>query len=112
MLFIGVFPQRIHTPEPIRPPRKAFHHPPVAEHMTLASGMGPDDIPRKIVGSRIHRNIPEFKESSMYMKQSMMKDAALFMGRSFRVGWGPGWTLVHSGCTLTKDVTGKSPWFW
>ena len=22
-------------------------------------------------------------------------DAGLFMGRSFRVGWGPGWTLAH-----------------
>ena len=28
-------------------------------------------------------------------------DAALFTGRSFRVGWGPGWTLVHCGDGLS-----------
>lgn len=28
---------------------------------------------------------------------SFYGDASLFMGRSFRVGWGPNWTLLH--CT-------------
>lgn len=28
----------------------------------------------------------------------MAADAGLFLGRSFRVGWGPNWTLSHSGC--------------
>lgn len=27
----------------------------------------------------------------------MLADAATFLGRSFRVGWGPNWTLYHSG---------------
>ena len=27
-------------------------------------------------------------------------DAGLFLGRSFRVGWGPNWTLSHSGSTI------------
>ncbi|KAL3043126.1 hypothetical protein OYC64_020945 [Pagothenia borchgrevinki] len=30
-------------------------------------------------------------------------DAALFRGRSFRVGWGPGWTLVHSGERVSSE---------
>lgn len=30
-------------------------------------------------------------------------DMGAFMGRSFRVGWGPGWTLAHTGPTLSLD---------
>lgn len=30
-------------------------------------------------------------------------DAGLFAGRSFRVGWGPGWTLVHCGERLGSE---------
>lgn len=70
--------------------------------MPLASGMKPDDLPRKIVGSRVQRSIPEFENSLMYDKQYMLKDAALFKGRSFRVGWGPGGTLVHCGKTISE----------
>ncbi|XP_060070181.1 nuclear pore complex protein Nup98-Nup96-like isoform X2 [Ylistrum balloti] len=101
----GMFPPRIHTPEPIRPAKKNFQYPPVAEHMTLASGMKPEDFPQKIVGSRVQREIPEYSKSEMYGKQSLIKDAALFMGRSFRVGWGPNWTLAHCGTPVTKDIT-------
>lgn len=28
---------------------------------------------------------------------SVMCDASLMLGKSFRVGWGPGWSFVHSG---------------
>ncbi|XP_058271327.1 nuclear pore complex protein Nup98-Nup96 isoform X2 [Hemibagrus wyckioides] len=50
-------------------------------------------------------------------KGRLLLDAALYMGRSFRVGWGPNWTLVHCGKPLvtseeskdqTKDVLGFS----
>uniref|UniRef100_A0A4W5NGM8 Nuclear pore complex protein Nup98-Nup96 n=1 Tax=Hucho hucho TaxID=62062 RepID=A0A4W5NGM8_9TELE len=34
-------------------------------------------------------------------KGRLLMDAALFTGRSFRVGWGPGWTLVHCGDGLS-----------
>ncbi|XP_061106548.1 nuclear pore complex protein Nup98-Nup96 isoform X2 [Conger conger] len=30
-------------------------------------------------------------------KGKLLMDAALFMGRSFRVGWGPNWALAHCG---------------
>ncbi|KAL6867200.1 hypothetical protein ACP4OV_015224 [Aristida adscensionis] len=35
-------------------------------------------------------------------------DAALFMGRSFRVGWGPNGILVHSGSLVNSPGTGLS----
>ncbi|KAL2080768.1 hypothetical protein ACEWY4_024561 [Coilia grayii] len=45
-------------------------------------------------------------------KCRLLMDAALFAGRSFRVGWGPGWRLAHSGEVLSgngaSDVT-KGP---
>jgi len=103
-----MFPPRIHTPEPIRPARKNnFQMPPVAEHMILESGLRPEDLPRKIIGSCIKRNIPDFEKSSMHGKQGMIKDAALFHGRAFRVGWGPGFTLVHAGTPITMEIQGK-----
>lgn len=103
---LGAFPPRIVTPEPIRPTKSKFHMPPVDEHLPLPSGMKSDDLPRRIVGSRIPRPIPDFQESAMYDKQDVIVDAALFHGRSFRVGWGPGWTLVHPGVTIAEQVTG------
>ena len=29
------------------------------------------------------------------------------MGQSFRVGWGPNWTLAHSGSQISNPSTGK-----
>ncbi|XP_063041599.1 nuclear pore complex protein Nup98-Nup96 isoform X2 [Engraulis encrasicolus] len=42
-------------------------------------------------------------------KCRLLMDAALFHGRSFRVGWGPGWKLVHSGQVLSGHGGGASP---
>lgn len=109
----SLFHSRILTPEPIRPSKPMYQPPPVAEHMPLASGMKPDDLPRKIVGSQVQRSIPEFENSLMYNKQCMLKDAALFKGCSFRVGWGPGGTLVHCGKTISKvQKEGNTVNFW
>ena len=92
------------APEPRRPQR--FAHPPLAEHMLLTSGVTQHDTPRKIVGSRVRREIPAVEESKMYQKQKLIMDAGCFMGRSFRVGWGPGWTLVHSGLSANTQQKG------
>ncbi|XP_048244213.1 nuclear pore complex protein Nup98-Nup96-like isoform X2 [Haliotis rufescens] len=92
----GLFSQKIIAPEARRPPQN-FGHPPLAEHMLLTSGLSQKDTPRKIVGSRVKRDIPPVSDSLMYKKQELIVDAGCLMGRSFRVGWGPGWTLVHSG---------------
>lgn len=32
----------------------------------------------------------------------LLMDAGLFVGRSFRVGWGPSWTLAHCGQRLSS----------
>ena len=36
-------------------------------------------------------------ESMVRGRSRTAADAGLFLGRSFRVGWGPNWTLCHSG---------------
>ena len=66
--------------------------------------MTPQDFQKKAVGTRVKRVIPPVKESYQYEKQAMFVDAGLFMGRSFRCGWGPGWTLAHCG-EVIKPVT-------
>lgn len=33
-------------------------------------------------------------------RSRLIADAGLFLGRSFRVGWGPNWTLSHSGVEI------------
>ncbi|PAN51343.1 hypothetical protein PAHAL_9G587000 [Panicum hallii] len=42
------------------------------------------------------------------MYANCVVDAALFMGRSFRVGWGPNGMLVHSGSLVNSPGTGLS----
>ncbi|CAN6313894.1 unnamed protein product [Urochloa humidicola] len=42
------------------------------------------------------------------MYTNCVVDAALFMGRSFRVGWGPNGMLVHSGSLVSSPGTGLS----
>ncbi len=42
-------------------------------------------------------------DSSMKGREHLIADLGLFMGRSFRVGWGPHWTLSHSGLQLSQS---------
>lgn len=41
-------------------------------------------------------------------KTSNVADAGLMMGRSFRVGWGPNWTLAHSGFQISHSADSRS----
>ena len=50
-------------------------------------------------------HVVPLSESVVNKKQNFLADAALVMGRSFRVGWGPNWTLVHSGKAVGKAKT-------
>ena len=75
--------------------------------MILASGMTPQDFQKKPVNTRVTRVIPLTQESYQYEKQALFADAGLFMGRSFRVGWGPGWTLAHCGDTIQPVEKGE-----
>ncbi|XP_035288063.1 nuclear pore complex protein Nup98-Nup96 isoform X2 [Anguilla anguilla] len=54
---------------------------------TVGTQRQPDLVP---AGSSVARD-----------KGKLLMDAALFMGRCFRVGWGPNWTLAHCGDPLS-----------
>uniref|UniRef100_H3CQG4 Nuclear pore complex protein Nup98-Nup96 n=1 Tax=Tetraodon nigroviridis TaxID=99883 RepID=H3CQG4_TETNG len=58
--------------------------------------------PVKTVGMRRLGGPIPIKESIAQGKGSLLMDAGLFAGRSFRVGWGPGWTLAHCGDRLSS----------
>lgn len=41
-------------------------------------------------------------------RERCLCDHGLFLGRSFRVGWGPNWTLAHSGCLVSPSSPSKA----
>lgn len=55
------------------------------------------EVPLKTVGIRRQPGLVPLEKSITYGKGKLLMDMALFMGRSFRVGWGPNWTLANSG---------------
>ncbi|XP_061485203.1 nuclear pore complex protein Nup98-Nup96 isoform X2 [Rhineura floridana] len=76
---------------------------PLASAFTMPSSV--PDVPLKTVGIRRQPGLVPLEKSVAHGKGRLLKDMALFMGRSFRVGWGPNWILVHSGeqlSTLTE----------
>lgn len=62
------------------------------------------EAPLKTVGVRRHPGLVPLEKSVTYGKGRLLKDMALFAGRSFRVGWGPRWVLVHSGEQLSTQL--------
>lgn len=56
----------------------------------------------KTVGVRRLGGPVPLKKSVTQGKVKYLMDAGLFAGRSFRVGWGPGWTLAHCGHRLSS----------
>nr|XP_045624502.1 nuclear pore complex protein Nup98-Nup96-like isoform X1 [Procambarus clarkii]XP_045624503.1 nuclear pore complex protein Nup98-Nup96-like isoform X1 [Procambarus clarkii]XP_045624504.1 nuclear pore complex protein Nup98-Nup96-like isoform X1 [Procambarus clarkii]XP_045624506.1 nuclear pore complex protein Nup98-Nup96-like isoform X1 [Procambarus clarkii]XP_045624507.1 nuclear pore complex protein Nup98-Nup96-like isoform X1 [Procambarus clarkii]XP_045624508.1 nuclear pore complex protein N len=48
--------------------------------------------------------IVPFASSLMYGLDHCLSDMGAFMGRSFRVGWGPCWNLVHAGTPLASTT--------
>ncbi|KAJ7320252.1 hypothetical protein JRQ81_019763 [Phrynocephalus forsythii] len=64
--------------------------------------------PLKTVGVRRCLGLVPLEKSVAFGKGRLLKDMALFVGRSFRVGWGPRWLLVHSGEQLsTRPEAGE-----
>ena len=90
-----------------QPVARPFVAAPTPEHKLMPSGMPQEHKIRKVVGSRIKRAILAFEDSVMYNEQRMSMDAGLFHGRTFRVGWGPGHTLVHCGAPLQAQQSSK-----
>lgn len=63
----------------------------------------------KTVGVRRQQALVPRDRSITYGKGKLLMDMALFMGRSFRVGWGPNWTLVNSGDRLSRSSETEDP---
>ncbi|XP_058519473.1 nuclear pore complex protein Nup98-Nup96 isoform X5 [Ochotona princeps] len=59
------------------------------------------EIQLKTVGTRRQPGLVPLEKSITYGKGKLLMDMALFMGRSFRIGWGPNWTLANSGEQLS-----------
>ncbi|XP_052617281.1 nuclear pore complex protein Nup98-Nup96 isoform X6 [Peromyscus californicus insignis] len=55
------------------------------------------EVQLKTVGIRRQPGLVPLEKSVTYGKGKLLMDMALFMGRSFRVGWGPNWILANSG---------------
>ncbi|KAI0792317.1 nuclear protein 96-domain-containing protein [Abortiporus biennis] len=51
----------------------------------------------------------EFARSTPFMHESALIDSGLSLGRSFRVGWGPGGKLVHIGSLCAPSSKPSSP---
>ncbi|XP_070605466.1 nuclear pore complex protein Nup98-Nup96-like isoform X1 [Erythrolamprus reginae] len=83
----------------------ALQAPPWAAVSPLASAFvlphSAPEVPLKTVGVRRQAGLVPLQRSVAYGKGRLLKDMALFMGRSFRVGWGPNWLLAHSGDRLS-----------
>lgn len=78
--------------------------------MMLPSSIGSAmDIGIKVVGARNQFGLVPKKDSLVSGKENLIADAGLMTGRSFRVGWGPGFVLVHSGTPLGKRETKPAP---
>ncbi|XP_005161496.1 nuclear pore complex protein Nup98-Nup96 isoform X1 [Danio rerio] len=68
----------------------------------------PEPTLRTVGARRLGGPVP-LEASITLGKGRLLMDAALFRGRSFRVGWGPNWTLVHSGDQLSVTHPVKEP---
>uniref|UniRef100_A0A803XWG8 Nuclear pore complex protein Nup98-Nup96 n=1 Tax=Meleagris gallopavo TaxID=9103 RepID=A0A803XWG8_MELGA len=59
------------------------------------------EVQMRTVGVRRQQGLVPLESSITYGKGKLLMDMALFMGRAFRVGWGPNWTLVNCGDQLS-----------
>uniref|UniRef100_A0A3B4AT94 Nuclear pore complex protein Nup98-Nup96 n=1 Tax=Periophthalmus magnuspinnatus TaxID=409849 RepID=A0A3B4AT94_9GOBI len=93
------------TGPPLWTPPKSLAPPslPSLPSITSLASRPQENLKIRTVGARRLGGPVPLKESVTYSKGSLLMDAGLFHGRSFRVGWGPGWTLVHSGQTLSAE---------
>ncbi|XP_010143933.1 PREDICTED: nuclear pore complex protein Nup98-Nup96, partial [Buceros rhinoceros silvestris] len=67
------------------------------------------EVQVKTVGVRRQQGLVPLEQSITHGKGKLLMDMGLFMGRSFRVGWGPNWTLVHCGDRLSASSETEDP---
>ncbi|KAM6907662.1 nuclear pore complex protein Nup98-Nup96 [Xenentodon cancila] len=110
----GLFAQLSESPHPLLPSSRAS--PAVAEPSRSSQWKGPGPssflLPPKTpepsirtVGIRRLGGPVPLKESVTRGKGGLLMDTGLFTTRSFRVGWGPGWTLAHCGISLSSPTS-------
>ncbi|XP_036181046.1 nuclear pore complex protein Nup98-Nup96 isoform X10 [Myotis myotis] len=73
--------------------------PPLTSVFTVPSPV--PEVQLKTVGTRRQPGLVALEKSVTYGRGKLLMDMALFMGRSFRVGWGPNWTLANTGEQLS-----------
>ncbi|KAF7643759.1 hypothetical protein LDENG_00234110 [Lucifuga dentata] len=109
--------QRSDSPKPPPPPPLSRASPAMVEssrpglHWTGSGSASFLTPPRaaepsiRTVGVRRLGGPVPLKDSVTVGKGGLLMDVGLFAGRSFRVGWGPGWTLAHCGQRLSQPAT-------
>nr|XP_005886703.1 PREDICTED: nuclear pore complex protein Nup98-Nup96 isoform X2 [Bos mutus] len=85
------------------PPTSPWSVPPPLTSVFTVPSPAPE-FQLKTVGTRRQPGLVPLKKSVTYGKGKLLMDMALFMGRSFRVGWGPNWTLANSGEQLSGSL--------
>uniref|UniRef100_A0A3Q0SAE5 Nuclear pore complex protein Nup98-Nup96 n=1 Tax=Amphilophus citrinellus TaxID=61819 RepID=A0A3Q0SAE5_AMPCI len=110
----GLLSQLSDSPRPLLPPSRSS--PAVVEPSRSLQWVGPGPSPfvlpsrtpepsiRTVGVRRLGGPVP-LKESITHGKGGLLMDTGLFAVRSFRVGWGPGWTLAHCGSLLSSPTS-------
>ncbi|XP_068024646.1 nuclear pore complex protein Nup98-Nup96 [Melanerpes formicivorus] len=83
--------------------------PPSPLAATFAVPPGLPEAQVKSVGVRRQQGLVPLEMSITYGKGRLLMDMGLFMGRSFRVGWAPNWTLAHCGEPLSGAAGREDP---
>ncbi|XP_061596390.1 nuclear pore complex protein Nup98-Nup96 isoform X2 [Cololabis saira] len=112
----GLLAQLPESPRPLLP--SSWASPAAAETSRSSQWKGPGPssfmLPSKApepsirtVGVRRLAGPVPLKESVTRGKGGLLMDTGLFTTRSFRVGWGPGWTLAHCGIHLSSPTSAQ-----
>ena len=104
-VFLPSSPMRVSFPKPAFPSHLSSMPP--SCHVKALPNYGPQDIvilpsgmpvvipTRMVVGVRVQRESIPYNRSLFHRRHTAVMDMALFHGRAFRVGWGPGNTISH-----------------
>ena len=100
---IGVYPLRQPLVRDITPTASS-------SPMLLPGAIGTAmDVGIRVVGACNQFGLVPKEDSIVNHKENLVGDIGLMMGRSFRVGWGPDFVLVHCGSPLGshKKISGN-----
>ncbi|XP_063884197.1 nuclear pore complex protein Nup98-Nup96-like isoform X2 [Scylla paramamosain] len=95
-------PLRPLSPKTVATREEPKLHEPHTEYQLLPSGRDEGQELGHVPPQHKATQIP-LANSLLHGIQNCVADMGAFMGRSFRVGWGPGWTLAHTGPMLAPD---------